>query len=165
MSIIAEALKKAEKVSGGKKTKKEKIRRPGFFVKNTRKKNTGIPFAPMLIFAASLIFFAVFLSRFFTAPPPRPAESSPSAQSYTLDAASGDRQTGIDPSLFITQTSVNGSIKLNGVMYKPDKALAVINGSIWAEGDRIGNFKIDEIGRDFVRVSAGKREFVVRLKR
>lgn len=60
---------------------------------------------------------------------------------------------------------VNETIKLNGIMYTPKKPLAVINDSIWVEGDRVAGFMILKIGEDYVRIAYGEKEFVIRLKR
>ena len=77
-------------------------------------------------------------------PSPPPAASSPS----------------------LTFAEVNESIDLNGIMYTSEKPFAVINGNIGvSEGDYIGKFKISKIEKDFIKVTSGGQEFIIKLKR
>ncbi|UCD55247.1 MAG: hypothetical protein JSV93_00170 [Candidatus Omnitrophota bacterium] len=68
-------------------------------------------------------------------------------------------------SLSLTFAEVKKSIDLSGIMYTPEKPLVVVNGNVWGEGDYIGKFKISKIEKDFIRVTSGDQEFIVRLKR
>ena len=64
-----------------------------------------------------------------------------------------------------TGAEVKEAIRLTGIMYTTEKPLAVINNAIWRENDYVDKFKILRIGKDFVTVSRGGEEFIVRLKR
>ena len=65
----------------------------------------------------------------------------------------------------VTLNEVNDSIKLSGIMYTPQKPLAVINGNIWGVGDYIGKFEIVSIYETYIKVSVKDQEFIVKLKR
>ena len=61
--------------------------------------------------------------------------------------------------------SFDETIKLNGIMYTPEKPLAVINDNVWSEGEYIGIYQIVDIGKDFIKLDANGQEFVIMLKR
>jgi len=168
MSIIAEALKKAQKSSLEEKAREIPVK---FNFSRLR---------VYAIFIASGIVLALLIPALL--PPVRALlkeyktskETLPASPSYALKADEIEKpkveveiaeavvQAVLAP---ITLAEVNETIKVSGIMYTPQKPLAVINDSIWGEGDIVGKFKIIEIERDFIKVDSSGREFIVKLKR
>ena len=93
-----------------------------------------------------------------TKPQPKVAPTNPPAPLTVDSEVNAQPASG-------TFADVSESIVLKGIMYMPKKPLAIINNSIWTEGERVGSFKILEIKKDFIRVASGGEEFVIRLKR
>jgi len=163
VSIIAEALKKAQKSSS--EGRSVEIPAP-------RKKRGVRVYA---IFAASgtallLFILALSLSVRTLLKEYKTAKKAPSeSPSYALKADEIKREEIAEPApilpAFITLAEVNKEIKVSGIMYTPQKPLVVINDSIWCEGDTVGKFKIIKIERDLIKVDSDGREFTVRLKR
>jgi hypothetical protein len=171
VSIIAEALKKA-------KESQEHKSRPAIesiIARRTLRARVFLIAACMTV-ALSVSLFFLFSTlaphkKQATAESNMPIENS----SYVLetvppaagtrDVVTEDETPAVVPDAPVTLAEVNASIKLNGIMYTPEKPLAVINDSIWTEGDIVGKFKILEIGKDFVKVGHGKSEFNIRLKK
>ena len=56
-----------------------------------------------------------------------------------------------------------GDFRLKGVLISESRRLALVNGTVAREGDRVGNAKILAIGKHEVRILRGSREFVVRV--
>ena len=163
MSIIAEALKKAQKSSPGGRSRK---------IPASRKERRARVYA---IFAASgtalllLILALSLLGRALLKEYKTAKKASTGSPSYALKADEV-KQEEIAKSAFllpafITLAEVNEEIKVSGIMYTPQKPLVVINDSIWCEGDTVGKFKITKIEKDFIKVDSSGREFIVKLKR
>jgi len=176
MSIISDALKKAREASKENTAQKEeetalaveqtepgeaplRMSLPRFYMYG------GIAVSGVLLFSGLLLFS-------FTRQTPVKEEAAAEKPSYVVPAsATAKREEAPKPAADtsapapVTSTEVSKAINLNGIMYTPKKALAVINDSIWAVGDCIGKFKIQEIGKDFVKVVSGRQEFEVKLKR
>jgi len=60
---------------------------------------------------------------------------------------------------------VDEIVKLSGIMYTPEMPLAVINDAIWCEGESIEEFRIQEIGKDYLILDSGGKEHTIRLRR
>ncbi|MBL7156809.1 MAG: hypothetical protein ISS92_01465 [Candidatus Omnitrophica bacterium] len=187
MSIIADALKKAQRFSQKKdqepaksasgeaenKEPEKKKRSPAFYV------FTGSTAVVLSILSIVLMF------RFFgqdllanikgrSGPVDNPATSVVKIEKplhiVETPAIGAVKEKKLVPKKVPTSRSIstyelNKAVKLNGIMYTPERPLAVINNNIWGEGDEIGKFKIVEIRKDFVKVAANGQEFVIRLKR
>ncbi len=54
-------------------------------------------------------------------------------------------------------------IKLEAIIYSKDKPLAIINGNLYKEGEKIGEYKIVKINEDKVVLKKGKEEFNLML--
>lgn len=170
MSIIAEALKKAEKHSAGGRTTVAKKAKSWALPSEEKIKRDKKLFSAPFRFAFSVITAVIIaaISLVYVLHERRVGEPSGGKDSSSYVVVEPDEKNIFSAPRkqeFLTFANVNEAISLSGIMYTPEKPLAVINGSIWAPGDKIGKFKIAEIGRDFVKVAAGYQEFVVRLKR
>ncbi|GEM_PF-2375741 len=175
MSIIAEALKKAQESPPAKTAKKNRdIDRR----RKSRKERIKIDFSRLRIYAifavsgVAILLFSIALSMLGSvlvkenaADEKKPEEN----HSYALkaDEVKREESTGnasFSPA-FITLAEVNEAIRVSGIMYTRQKPLVVINDSIWSEGDIVGKFKITKIERNFIKVNSSGREFIVKLKR
>lgn len=181
MSIIVEALKKAQGRSSRKKLANAgpETAKPSYseFRKPRMRKRTEVWVVASILFLAIPVLY--FLNRSSTkAPlsitssiePPAPLKETPEKASYVLHPVKEENTVPSPPAPLpqppaITLAEVNKSIDLNGIMYTPEKPLAVINGYIWGEGDYIGEFRVSEIKEDFVKVTVDEQGFVIRLKR
>ena len=52
-----------------------------------------------------------------------------------------------------------GGLTLSGILWDPDKALAIINGETVSVGQELGGYKVIAIARDYVSVSDGNETF------
>ena len=168
MSIIADALKKAERASSARA--RDKSAEPKKETKPEEKKTSffsrGIfPAVLLFLLAVSALFY--FLSRDL-----EKNETMPFAEPQDIRRVRPAAETVAKEELspapalpYISLAEVNKAIQLSGIMYTPEKPLAVINNSVWGEGDFVDKFKISEIGKDFLKVVSGSQEFTVKLKR
>ena len=172
MSIIAEALKKAQKISLERGVKRSDAwRKPG----RSLIKFDFSRLRPYLFYASSAaaILLAILsfslLSRFLLKNDKTAVERPAVSPSYALKADEVKQEKMAEPApvlpAYVTLAEVNEEIKVSGIMYTPKKPLVVINGSIWGEGDTVGKFKIIKIGRDFVKVDSNGQDFIIKLKR
>ena len=53
---------------------------------------------------------------------------------------------------------------LDGIMYSPSRPQAILNGRIISNGDTVGEFTVDEILPDMVKVSSGGDKFDLRMR-
>ncbi|MGB2705658.1 MAG: hypothetical protein WBC74_02210 [Candidatus Omnitrophota bacterium] len=161
MSIIAEALKKAQKSPSQRK----KTFKPNF-----------VRLRVYLVFAAagSALLLAIlllsFLGRSLLGRNEKVAGPAAAASpSYALEADEVKQEEIAETApllpAYVTLAEVNESIKVSGIMYTPKKPLVVINDSIWGEGDTVGKFKIIKIERNFIKVDSNGQDFIVKLKR
>jgi len=187
MSIIVEALKKAQ---GSLKTtlpsRREDTsspRRPQIKKPKIKKHITAWAVASFLLLVVISFYFLspnLIKETLPTSPPTypsvalkeevekpshvlRPAEEENPPIISSLPIISSPPPVASLPSL--TFAEVNKSIDLDGIMYTPEKPLAIINGAVWGEGDYIGKFEISKIEKDFIEVTSGGQEFVIKLKR
>lgn len=167
MSIIAEALEKAQK----SEQKTADLSRGNAPLRNPKPKSRAIfPFLRrflVILLALSFIPLAYFLwhnpAKNPTPPPPEePVHEEPIVSVETVEEP---LQIPVLPITVKEEGFPLKTIKLTGIMHAPEKPLAVINGSIWGEGEYIEKFKILEIGKDFLRLEKDGRVFTVRLKR
>jgi len=172
MSIIAEALKKAQKTSLDKKVKR------GAEQRKSRRPPIKFDFSRLriyLIYALSgaAIFFVILslslLRRTLPKDDKTTAEKPAAGSTYVLKADEVKQEEMAGPATilpaYITLTEVNEDIRVSGIMYTPKRPLVLINDSIWGEGDTVGKFKIIKIGRDFIKVDSNGQDFIVKLKR
>jgi len=172
MSIIAEALKKAQKDS----PEKENVEK--FASGEHRKTRVKFDLSRLRGYAVFVASFAVFLLLISALPmlgrvllKGRETEKKSPIErpSYApkVDRIAQEKTPPEVPlvPVFITLAEVNEAIEVSGIMYTPEKPLVVINDSIWAEGDTVGDFNIVKIEKDFVKVNSNGREFIVKLKR
>lgn len=175
MSIIAEALKKAQETHKEARVGPSKPPEPSKTTPRKpplpRTKKRAFPFyiyarAAIIVAFLSVAVFLFYLSKQYSveekiAPPEEKAES----QSYVLwPAETPEEKFPVVPKP-ITLNRVSEEINLSGIMYTPQRPLAVINGNIWSEGDEVGNYRILQIGKNFIKVSRDGEEFEIRLKR
>lgn len=57
------------------------------------------------------------------------------------------------------------ALKLESILFSPDRRVAVINGKALVEGERLGNARVITIGKDSVRVQQGGKIVNLKLKR
>jgi len=177
MSIIAEALKKAQQ-SSKKKVAAAEIPPSSESGENFLTEIIDILKPIKLVLLGGVLLLIVFLGfLFFRSNQPvksKAKELAETPQEETTPPAHiakvrkpSKQKKGSEPTFEtpITLSEVNNSIKLNGIMYTPKKPLAVINGSIWGIGDYIGKFRIVDIAQAYIKVSAKEQEFIVKLKR
>ena len=62
-----------------------------------------------------------------------------------------------------SDATVADDFKLRGILISESRRLALVNGTVAREGDRVGNAKILAIGKNEVHILVGSREFVVRV--
>jgi len=185
MSIISDALKKAQNLS--KKESPPQESTPGQESTNIKKpEQKRHPRHLRFIFGGFIIsvfiLLGVFAFYYLTGSDIKTAERMRENIQNAFDSAKeakepvpssqipDTKKEAISPSKIksipaISLFEINRSLKLSGIMHTPKKPLAVINDNIWSEGDSIGKFKILEIGKDYVKVSSGEQEFIIRLKR
>jgi len=171
MSIIAEALKKAHGSSVRKTPQQKEEASPPPVRKEPRtgtpsKKTLSQPYARRVLAGGTIIILAAIL--FFAFPRQAPTEKEVSLtekSTYVVEQKAEKTQVSQKMPAPVTLTEVNKEINLNGIMYTPQKALAVINKSIWGVGDTIGKFTILKIGKDYVTIGSGSSSFDIRLKR
>ncbi|MBU1783979.1 MAG: hypothetical protein KKG95_01365 [Candidatus Omnitrophica bacterium] len=53
---------------------------------------------------------------------------------------------------------------LGGIMYSPSKPQAILNGRIVEKGDAVGEFTVDNILPDVVKISSGEDKFDLRMR-
>ncbi len=66
------------------------------------------------------------------------------------------------PKAFSDATAA-GDFQLRGILISESRRLALVNGTVAREGDRVGNAKILAIGKEEVRILVGSREILVRV--
>jgi len=171
MSIIAEALKKAQGASIQKTPQQKEEASPPPVRKDPRtstpsKKTLPQPYARRVLAGGIIIILTAIL--FFAFPHQAPTEKEASLtekSTYVVEQKTEKTQVSQKMPAPVTLTEANKEINLNGIMYTPQKALAVINKSIWGVGDVIGKFTILKIGKDYVTIGSGSSSFDIRLKR
>ena len=173
MSIIAEALKKAQESSA-------KRRVPPQPVEKTKKRKSY--FFSVIAVCVLLLFSGVVVFSFFrpylietnteeniydSARPEKLASKSENLpRAAETQALKKEKKiTAPKPHAIIGTADIAERIQLNGIMYTPKRPLAVINDNIWAEGDTVSGFKILRIEKNSVKVASNGQEFIVRLKR
>jgi len=187
MSIIAEALKKVQKTSV-KPERKPQDRTLSRDRRNISQPNIPQPKGKSPIFFVRLIVILVFflsaitlfvlfrndsrvlrigsadgykkaadVSAIINTAPSKPQPLEPVKEEKV--PATAPIGSGLIP------VNINELVKLNGIMYTPKKPLAVINGNIRGVGDYVEEFKILEIGKDFVKVGSAEEEYVLKLQR
>lgn len=164
MSIIAEALDKAQKSSwkpNHSSAKKAPDRKPA------AKRPAAVSFPKRFVIVLSGFFFIAlgyFLWQITAENPLSPPNGAVIPGNKTENTV---KKTPVAASLPapVSRDETVKTIELTGIMYNPEAPRAVINGSIWGEGEYIGEFEILEIGKDFLRVASGGRESTLKLKR
>lgn len=146
MSIISEALKKAQIVPGSAR-RKFIVKKPAIF---------------LLFFLMLALSF--FLYRSLAEKKPVELVSEPVETPVAVEEKEPPFFSQAQ-SLELSPDQVTDVIHLTGIMYTPKKPLAVVNGGVWSEGEYIGKFKIQEIGQDFLKISSNGRESVIKLRR
>jgi len=185
MSIITEALKKAERTSKKILTPLSLPDKPINTTMGAKRKDLKPSRRRILI--AIIVFTAIVFSGVYfldhmhlssrdTIKQPRGDNFSSHDAAVDADAAyivpsTPDRNEetltarATISSDLITSDEISREIRLSGIMYTPKRPLAVINNAIWAKGERVGRFNISEIGRDFVKLESQGQEFIIKLKR
>ncbi|OGW75780.1 MAG: hypothetical protein A2Z72_05190 [Omnitrophica bacterium RBG_13_46_9] len=176
MSIISEALKKAQESS--------RYASPGLKIKKPaappadRTKRKPLSFnIPLIIFILVLLAGPAFFflrqnpARSTAVRQPVP-EKELAPKSEFEESARKEKPLAESKRDIVPPSIASGmdfqyreSINLNGIMYTPEKPLAIINNSVMAQGDTVGEFTILRIERDSVRFGFKDEEFVIRLKR
>lgn len=173
MSIIAEALKKAQETA----VKRTVPLQP---VKKTKKRNSHL--YSIIVVCVLLLFSGVILFSFLRPGPietnteekisgksvPEKLTSKPESPSYARETIAEKEEKKIiapKPLAIIGTEDITKRIQLNGIMYTPGKPLVVINDNIWAEGDTVSGFKILRIEENSVKVASNGQEFIIKLKR
>jgi hypothetical protein len=77
---------------------------------------------------------------------------------YTIRKASTGRPEGAPPRGSAPDFSAQGGLRLEGVMSSAGKALAIIDGGLYREGDCVEGFLITSIQRDRVTLEKGGRK-------
>ena len=171
MSVISEALKKAQAPSqtgtGLFQRKTLSTKKPLHAKKPAQPKKKFLFFSITALVVAFLIFFANFLSSYFlrqnlAIEEPKAVEAPIALPIYSADLEEEALPAVITPT--ITANEIRSAVRLTGIMYTPKKPLAVINGAVWKQGERIGKFEILKIEENSLTVGADDQEFVVRLK-
>ncbi len=84
---------------------------------------------------------------------------------FTANAALGDRL--VDPTrpsnAKETARDAYQGVRLEAILSSEDRLLAIVNGKIVREGDRIGDARIDEIHSDSIRYTRAGRSETARL--
>jgi hypothetical protein len=168
MSIITEALEKAQKPN-------QKIgRSPVASIRGKRRPPLSAKRFVIALLIFSLIPSAYFLSQILinkeltVYEETRSSTGNVEALLAELDLALEEEappapsQAAVS-SPAVPDADVAETIKLTGIMYTPENPLAVINDSIWREGDSIGEVKILKIGKDFLKVDSSGRERTIKL--
>lgn len=179
MSIIAQALEKAEKSARG--AGKTKRFRPGIpevkEIKAEKRRpsmqGATVIFLVLLIAAAAYAVNRSLITGGFTAKTPAAREISevrgiadaPSAALPPLAEAKESAKILPTVPKALTPDDVKDMVRLTGIMYTPERPLAVVNDAVWSEGEHVGDFKILKIGEDFLKVDRDGSEFVLKLKR
>jgi len=182
MSIIVEALKKAQAAAAPKPAGKKDYLTGAAESRLKKAPGRHVHAYTWFVIISSLIFASVVLlyltQRDISRLPSQEALPEAGERGYYVDTdpfLDGDNDISSLPSgpekqsnayekPVLTRSRVESAIRLTGIMYTPERPLAVINNSIWRENEKIDDFRIVEIGRDFVRLEADGRDFVVRLK-
>lgn len=179
MSIIAQALEKAERSTRVasktgrfrpvapvvKKIKADK-RRPSL-------RGATVIFLVLLIVAAAYAVNRSLITGGFTAKTLVARKISKvrdmiNAPSAALPLAAEAKESAkISPAVpkALSPDDVKSMVRLTGIMYTPERPLAVVNDAVWSEGEHVGEFKILKIGEDFLKVDRSGSEFVLRLRR
>ncbi|NQU95854.1 MAG: hypothetical protein HQ549_06505 [Candidatus Omnitrophica bacterium] len=176
MSIIAEALKKAQETSA-KTIVPQPVKQP---VKTTKKHNSrlyGIIVVCVLLLFSGVVVFS-FLNpgiiktnteeRIYDSPAPGKMASKtedPPSMSETVVEKEENKINALKSPGRIGTADITERLQLNGIMYTPGKPLVVINDNVWAEGDTVSGFKILKIEENSVKVASNGQEFIIRLKR
>lgn len=174
MSIIAEALKKAEETPPPSRRWRDKpVRRREIFDKKI------VYFA----LGAMALFVLVGLTFYFTRSilKNRPSQvytqvipetsakdllsAKPTVKKELKTLPIKEKKLDSLPPDKETLLTINGLVDLDGIMYSPEKPMAIVNSAIVIEGDSIGKFKVLKIGKDFVRLDLEGQQYLVRLKK
>ena len=172
MSIIADALKKAQKISQipkkiDKARPKESSPMP-IEKKSYSSKKPYLVAVLVLILALGVATFLYLNPKNFSSPSeikitlPKTQVPAPAVKK-ALD--NNDFSENNFQSNTPSNTDALRSLKLSGIMYTPKRPLAVINGNVWEEGEIVEEFTILEINENSIKVSADNQEFVIQLKR
>lgn len=149
MSIITEALEKAQKTSSRSNTG----------VRN-RQRNRLAPLKFLLLtLSGALIIVGFFLTRDGDRIPVMPLkyENAPIVKREIQEKTSSPRP--------MFPGEVEELIQFTGIMYTQEEPLAVVNGEILSKGENIGEFKILEIGKNFLKIGSNEEEFILKLQR
>ena len=175
MSIIVEALKKAQESlkttlpSGREDTSPPlwlQVRKP-----KIKKHITAWVIASFLLLAVLSFYFLNHNLIKEILPTSPPADDSVALKeeaekpSYMVRPIEEENLPIIPSSPSLTFSGVKEPIDLNGIMYTPERPLAIINGSVLGEGDYIDKFKISKIEKDSVKITSEGQEFIIKLKR
>ncbi|MCQ9206600.1 MAG: hypothetical protein NG740_01785 [Omnitrophica bacterium] len=174
MSIISQALEKAEKSTRVKgEARRFRPERTGAKKIKTQKRlpflwRVAVIFFVFLIVAAAYTVNRSWMAGEVTTEMPVAREISEVRDiADALLAAETKESAKILPVApkALSLDEVNGMVRLTGIMYTPQRPLAVVNDAVWSEGEHVGEFKILKIGENFLRVDRNGSEFVLRLKR
>ena len=178
MSTILEALKKAEKESGGRL---EIAPRPPIRSGNRKGMIVGVVVVTIAIglwigYSSSIISPVVKSESRREGEPfsveshaPAGVEASlPVPQTQGLPQAQvlpGNGPHEIDGGEVPSAESEPPSLDLSGVIYDPVRPMAIMNGRLVGVGDSASGAKILRIEKDSVRISFGGREETIRIKK
>lgn len=170
MSIISEALKKAQDTSVKFKIPHSKVSRGKIPHEGTKRSKSH---AYSIIVVCVFLLFSVVVFFFFSQPTPIPSVDSknftiePAKDTPHAAQASVKKEEIMAPAqrVKLVPQDIKSRMDLNGIMYTPGRPLVVINDNIWAEGDTVSGFQILKIEENSVKVSSNGQEFIIRLKR
>ncbi len=130
-----------------------------------------------IILAALVVIFVILLFKFFSGQGknPAPAKSAlvavvpPQPGQKAKPAAVEDANWGRCPfsgrvyAPPVASSSKNIDLKLTGILWEENKASALINNSIFKEGDVIGSYTLFKIKKNSVILSDGDKEIELKL--
>ncbi|MFH1594164.1 MAG: hypothetical protein ABID09_05670 [Candidatus Omnitrophota bacterium] len=178
MSIIAEALKKAQRESSGVKKPRMRVnvQEPIAIKKKSVFRFITLAVSVLLLLIlAGISFYRLnqnsalirsklsFLVREIPSTDDESKETRGSRRAERKDEpVRGTVPTpkNVDP---IDKTDL--PLDLNGIMYTPNMPLVILNGRVLAKDNTIEGYTVSEIGKDFVKLKLGNEEFELRLGR
>ena len=165
MSIITEALKKAQKgqnpnLSGYTKSPRQPILGPRMGYQNKPKKSLlgkknnflvgGLIFGTLLLLSLALIFgYMQNLQKVYIEQP--------------ISIVSQAKTTTAIPVKTVKASKKSPLFKLNGIVHDEDKPMAVINDKIVEAGEIVDGAKVTEIGSDKAELSYRGRKIILQI--
>lgn len=185
MSIITEALKKAQEKRSKKEDPSEILLKypiptsmpgssqiPGTKPKRSKSPVGGInkPIGALILILLVILLGSltgILLHRIGPSPTPdtENIQKQNTAQPFFYQNAKSPSSASSESENF-ELISVRGRTLpvLSGVMYSPVNPQAIINGTLVSEGDKIGEFKLIKIYPASVKISSGEEDFELKLR-